>query len=383
MRMAIAVGHIEEFNPDKEQISTYLERLELFFVANEVVDEKQVATLLSVIGGKTYALLRDLLAPDKPASKSLGQLKDTLRAHFEPKPVVIAERFQFHRRNQEAGELVAGYDAELRRLATNCKFGYYLSQAIRDRLVCGLRSESTQKWLLAEADLMLAKALEIAQSMEAADRNTQRLKGSSEPQPVSEIRRENTHGSGSLPRANRRDNLCGSGSRQCFRCGSDSHKSHECRYIDAVCHSCGKKGHLARVCRSSCSSQSQTRYIKFTGSKSKPPNGRLTQWVDMPTTEQETEPFPDDSILRIQGQSTKPITVTLQLNGKAVDMEVDTGASFLDGRSKTKEVVPSGKAPEDHSEAPDLHRRVLISHWHLVGPSEVSKLCGKTHTVYC
>ena len=234
------VGRIEEFNPEKERISTYLERVDLFFVANKVEEVKQVATLLSVIGGKTYALLSDLLAPDKPASKTLKQLKRTLQTHFEPKPVVIAEHFQFHRRNQEAGESVAEYEAELRHLAANCKFGDHLTQAIRHRLVCGLRSEGAQKRLLAEADLTLAKALEIAQSMEAADRNTQRLKGNSEPQRISDIRRDNTHGSGS---------------KQCFRCGSDSHRSHECRHLETVCKACGKKGHLARVCRSSHRSQ--------------------------------------------------------------------------------------------------------------------------------
>ena len=43
--------------------------------------------------------------------------------HFEPKPVIIAERFQFHRRNQAVGETAAEYEAELRKLATHCAFG--------------------------------------------------------------------------------------------------------------------------------------------------------------------------------------------------------------------------------------------------------------------
>ena len=120
-RMA-TVGHIEAFNSDNERITTYLERVELFFVANEVKEDKQVATLLSVIGSKTYALLSDLLAPIKPADKPLKDLKEALQTHFEPKPVVIAERFHFHRRNQEPGETVAEYEAELRRLASSCKF---------------------------------------------------------------------------------------------------------------------------------------------------------------------------------------------------------------------------------------------------------------------
>lgn len=198
-----------------------------------------------------------------PQTSHHRRLCSSSKRHFEPKPVVIAEHFQFHRRNQEAGESVAKYEAELQRLAANCKFGDHLSQAIWDCLVCGLRSEGTQKRLLAEADLTLAKALKIAQSMEAADRNTQSLKGSTEPQRVSDIRRD-THGSGS---------------RVCFRCGSDNHESHKCRHLGTVCKACGKKGHLARICRSSRTSQNQTKPTKSTSSsstKSKTPTGNNT-----------------------------------------------------------------------------------------------------------
>ena len=86
--------------------------------------------------------------------------------------VVIAERFQFFRRQQDVGETVAEYEAELRKLATHCDYGAFLEQALRDRLVCGLRNEASQKHLLSKANLTLEKALEIAQGMEAADSNT-------------------------------------------------------------------------------------------------------------------------------------------------------------------------------------------------------------------
>ena len=72
---------------------------------------------------------------------------------------------------------MAMYVAELRRLATHCAFEAYLEEALHDRLVCGLRSESTQKRLLSEADLTLARAVKIAQSMEAAHKNAQALTG--------------------------------------------------------------------------------------------------------------------------------------------------------------------------------------------------------------
>ena len=146
------IGHIQEFQPENELLSSYLERVQLFFIANDVVEEKKVAVFLSVIGSKTYSLLRNLLAPNLPQNQAYAALMETLKKHFEPKPVVIAERFHFHRRNQAIGETISTYLAELRRLSTHCAFADYLE-----------RSESIQKRLLAEADLTLKKAVELAQ----------------------------------------------------------------------------------------------------------------------------------------------------------------------------------------------------------------------------
>ena len=56
--------------------------------------------------------------------------------------------------------------AELRKLADKCEFGAYLSEALRDRLVCGI--QVTQRRLLAEEELTLDKAYSTVHSMEAA-----------------------------------------------------------------------------------------------------------------------------------------------------------------------------------------------------------------------
>ena len=93
-------GQIDEFRPDCESITTYIERTNLFLTANDVSDDKVVAVFLSVIGGKTYALLRSLLAPALPQEKSYQELVETLKRHYEPKSLVIAERFHFHRQGR-------------------------------------------------------------------------------------------------------------------------------------------------------------------------------------------------------------------------------------------------------------------------------------------
>ena len=111
-------GQLQEYKPESENITAYLERVEVFFRANDIAADKQVPVFLSVVGGKTYSLLRDLTSPEKPQDKTLAQLSETLKSHFQPKPLVIAERFYFHRRNQNAAESIADYVAEPRRLAT-------------------------------------------------------------------------------------------------------------------------------------------------------------------------------------------------------------------------------------------------------------------------
>ena len=101
--------------------------------------------MLSLIGSKTYTLLRDLLSPDKPPSKSFQEIVTTLQQHLSPKPLEIAERFHFYKRNQQEGETVLAYVAELKKLATHRNFGANLNEALRDKLVCGLQNIQIQK----------------------------------------------------------------------------------------------------------------------------------------------------------------------------------------------------------------------------------------------
>ena len=87
-RMATQFGTLAEFRPETESILSYLERADIFFTANSVVNNKKVAVFLSSLGGKTYSLLRDLRAPEKPQEQTVDTLSTTLKVHFQPKPLV-------------------------------------------------------------------------------------------------------------------------------------------------------------------------------------------------------------------------------------------------------------------------------------------------------
>ena len=75
--------------------------------------ERRVPVFLSVIGGRTYALLRNILALAKLGKIPFFGLAETLQEHFEPTRVVFAEWFHFHRWSQAVGESLSNYITEL------------------------------------------------------------------------------------------------------------------------------------------------------------------------------------------------------------------------------------------------------------------------------
>ena len=59
-------GKISQFIPSQESWSSYTERLEYYFIANDVQDlAKKKAILLTVCGPSTFQLLKNLLQPIK------------------------------------------------------------------------------------------------------------------------------------------------------------------------------------------------------------------------------------------------------------------------------------------------------------------------------
>ena len=146
-----AIGSMQEFQPNTKPIMAYLERLQAYLDANSVSEGKRTAVLVSTIGYKTYGVLRSLITPDTPQSKSYDTLVQALKKH-QPKRLIITERYIFNQRCQHPGESIADYVAELRRHATTCNFGDFMDDALHNHLVCNLASENFHRRLLADAD---------------------------------------------------------------------------------------------------------------------------------------------------------------------------------------------------------------------------------------
>ena len=65
--MAQVLGQVGPYCEGKEDWACYVERLEQFFIADDIIDApKKRAVLLSGIGPSTYSVLRNLMTPDVP-----------------------------------------------------------------------------------------------------------------------------------------------------------------------------------------------------------------------------------------------------------------------------------------------------------------------------
>ena len=272
---------------------------------NKITGDSEVPT---IVGPKIYSLLRDLHAPTLPEECTKFE---KLKGHFNPKPLVIAERYRFHQRSQRSDESIAEYLADLRRLATHCEFGNFLNDALRDRLVCGLRSEAAQKRLLAEPNLTLARALELSQGMEAASKSAKTFQT-----PEASIKAlTKTDGQSRSMRTQ------ASRTMPCFRCGRTNHKPFDCRFLSAACHNCGRTGHIAPVRRSP----------KKTSSRSRAQRTAQILHEEEVEDDEEEDDVDDLSIKRIsslsRASSQGAIMIDLKLNDTPVKMELDTGAA--------------------------------------------------------
>ena len=67
---------------------------------------------MSVCGKKTYKLMRNLCAPEKPGDKTFDDLVKLVKDHQNPKPSETVQRFKFNTRDRNPNESISTYVAE-------------------------------------------------------------------------------------------------------------------------------------------------------------------------------------------------------------------------------------------------------------------------------
>ena len=331
-------GAITEFDP-KGDWSTYKERIEFYFEANEITEgAKKRAVFFSVVGSETYQLVRGLIAPRTPKDMEFSDIIKVLDTHFTPCTNVIVERFKFYDFEKPPNQPVNDYIAKLKELSRTCRFGkaadgtaltpqQVLEENLRDKFVWEMKKNTrVQQRLLAESELTFVKATELALSMELALQGVQMVSGATNIKP--EVYKLSQH-----PQKHpQKHQPFVKQSKPCFRCGSTEHHPSNCKFKTAECNFCKKVGHIKSNC--------------FAFAKHNQKHNRQKQQHCIEASNPTDAEYCYD-LYSVKKEHTERMTTDVIMDGKIINLEVDTGAAVtIISRETFKQHYRDGKQPE-------------------------------------
>ena len=127
---------------------------------------KQRAILLSCWGESTYSLLKNVLAPNRPADVPFDNIVTQMRMYFHLTPSEMIQRYLFNSRILRPGNLVLMYVTELKKLAEFCNFRETLKPMLHNHIICRIDNKCWQHRLLGEEDLTYKSAMKIVLALE-------------------------------------------------------------------------------------------------------------------------------------------------------------------------------------------------------------------------
>lgn len=121
----------------------------------------------------------------------LEELKTAMEKHFQPRKLVLAERFGLMSKVQKPCQSLQEFYADLQKSANSCKFEEIRNH--RDAIVTmvfigGLQSLDIRKRLLEKEELPSKEALEQAETLERVGTNAPHLKEGPQPLGVAQVR---------------------------------------------------------------------------------------------------------------------------------------------------------------------------------------------------
>lgn len=245
-----------------------------------------------------------------------------MRNHLCPIPSEVAEQHRFASRVQHEGENLMTFQAELRKLTTNCNFKCEsctkptLNTHLRSQFIRGVRdSDIREKLLQLNSDVKFEDVVKQALSIESSKIESRAIQG------TAQLFNMKTNRSTSNFRGERGENRKAPSYLQhlgkCFKCGSSSHKSDTCKAKNLRCTGCNQKNHVKAVCF-------------------KQKNHQIDQMDSIEESEEEFKSDEDENssyniintVSEVNFLGSYKFLVVVEINKIPIKMEIDTGAAL-------------------------------------------------------
>ncbi|KAF6213244.1 hypothetical protein GE061_010962 [Apolygus lucorum] len=147
-----------------EDLSDFTDRLELYFVDQEISTDKQkVARLASALDASTFSKMKAFLLPKAVKECTFEECRKALMQSISPVISKPRARLQFSSLRRSPGQPLSEFVGQLKRAAAACDFGAFAETALKDRLVQGVNDNQ-----LANVLLPLVETKTFAELTEAA-----------------------------------------------------------------------------------------------------------------------------------------------------------------------------------------------------------------------
>ncbi|XP_026546854.1 uncharacterized protein K02A2.6-like, partial [Notechis scutatus] len=209
--------------------------------------DKKRAVFLTHCGPAVFKMVKALAKPLDVKAMDWTDLEPLLRSHYAPAVPTLIRRHDFYRRDQKEGESISDFVADLRDLGGMCGFTD-MDEALRDATAAEATRKSAARMRQASTADRLATTEAAPAPKKHAEASHQATTtthhGDLDSLTDTEDDEEEIHRlQAEWDRRERRGRKSGF---QCAGCRGD-HPRSECRFLDAICRHCDKRGHIARV----------------------------------------------------------------------------------------------------------------------------------------
>ena len=110
--MMALFGNIGELVEAQESWSQYADRMEQYFIANDIGVNKKASVFLATIGPAAFRTIGNLVAPKKPSEENYDRLTKVMSDFYNPTPLATVQQYKFYSRFRNPKESVSTFVAQ-------------------------------------------------------------------------------------------------------------------------------------------------------------------------------------------------------------------------------------------------------------------------------
>ena len=270
-------------------------------------EEYKVALLLHTLGDELLKIYNGFTFETDEDDRTEAEILQKFEEFAVGETNETYERFIFNKRDQHADESFESFLSAIRSLMKTCNYHQNsIDSILRDRIVLGIRDTESQKTLLKERNLTLARAIDIVKAAESANVQGKAFRNESSVNKVDSSPRKWKRKSHKKNHSDAGAKPEGTPMMHCKFC-SQKHRMRktECPAWGKTCKSCGQKNHFAAKCP-------RAKSVNAVETSSESDSSDGCEWINSVTS---------------NPKSSADVRCRMLVSGKPVVFQVDTGAA--------------------------------------------------------